>query len=170
MDRDAGKSDRSDESLQDDTGMIGSEAEEPGPGRDTSPTDPEPVAASTDRPQGTVGMSEGDPLRTRLGSHVEGTGATGHDVAAAEDTGPADRSAYADEPPPAGRSGFATEDPGAAGRSAAVMEDTGPMDRSALVEEQPGRLDRPGPQQPAVDQGVYDQEADQARRQPPSGP
>ena len=30
MDRDAGESDRRDDALQDDTGMIGSESEEPG--------------------------------------------------------------------------------------------------------------------------------------------
>ena len=74
MDRDAGEFDRRDEALEDDTGMIGSEAEEPGPGRDTSLTDPDPVAASTDQPRGTVAMSEGDPMATRLGSHVEGAG------------------------------------------------------------------------------------------------
>ena len=58
-------------------GMIGSDAEEPGPGRDTARTD-------TDQPTGTVAMSEGDPLRTRLGAHVEGAGVIGYDVAAAE--------------------------------------------------------------------------------------
>jgi hypothetical protein len=104
MDRDAGQSDRGDEARQGDTGMLGSEAEEPGPGRDTSLTDPDPVAASTDQPRGTVAMSEGDPMRTRLGSHVEGAGAIGYDVAAAEEgttqqTPPDDRPGYEPERP-----------------------------------------------------------------------
>ncbi|HEV2895140.1 MAG TPA: hypothetical protein VG411_15410, partial [Actinomycetota bacterium] len=86
MDRDdAEMSDRSDEAQQGDTGMIGSESEDPGPGRDTSLTDPDPVAASTDQPRATVGMSEGDPMRTRLGSQIEGAGVIGYDVAAAEE-------------------------------------------------------------------------------------
>ena len=270
MDRDdAGMSDRSDEARRGDTGMIGSEAEDPGPGRDTSLTDPDPVAASTDQPRGTVAMSEGDPMRTRLGSHVEGAGAIGHDVVAAEegtthdtpaddrpgyesertadpgvgvaaagvgtqggvtgvsatgpgvaaagdrvdDTGPSDRSMFADEPgmTDTGRSAFATEDAGAADRSTVASDDparfgagdaapatyageetevtgrpeyadrteggdqplyqeeTQRMDRpggggSLFTDEEPERLDRPGPQEPGVQQGVYDQEADRARR------
>jgi hypothetical protein len=51
-----------------DTGMLGSEAENPGPGRDTSRTDPDPAATSTEHPTQTVGMSGADPERTRLGS------------------------------------------------------------------------------------------------------
>jgi hypothetical protein len=110
MDRDAESSDRSDEARQGDTGMIGSESEEPGPGRDTSLTDPDPVAASTDQPRGTVAMSEGDPMRTRLGSHVEGAGVIGHDVVAAEEgvtqeTPADDRPGYEPE-----RSGYGSED------------------------------------------------------------
>ena len=103
MDRDdAGMSDRSDEAQQGDTGMIGSESEDPGPGRDTSLTDPDPAAAGTDQPRGTVAMSEGDPMRTRLGSHIEGAGAIGYDAAAAEegatqDTPPGDRPGYEPE-------------------------------------------------------------------------
>jgi hypothetical protein len=104
MDRDAEHSDRSDEARQGDTGMIGSETEEPGPGRDTSLTDPDPVAASTDQPRDTVAMSEGDPMRTRLGSHVEGAGVIGYDVAAAEEgavqeTPAEDRPGYEPERP-----------------------------------------------------------------------
>jgi hypothetical protein len=57
-----------DEEPHRDTGMIGSNAEEPGPGRDASLTDPDPVAASTDQPRGTVGMSKQDPIRIRLGA------------------------------------------------------------------------------------------------------
>ena len=51
-----------------DTGMLGSDAENPGPGRDTSRTDPDPTAASSEHPTKTVGMSGSDPQRTRLGT------------------------------------------------------------------------------------------------------
>jgi hypothetical protein len=107
MDRHAGEPDRRDDALQDDTGMIGSESEEPGPGRDTSLTDPDPVAASTDQPRGTVAMSGGDPMATRLGSHIEGAGAIGHDVVAAEEgatqeTPAEDRPGYEPERPAEG--------------------------------------------------------------------
>ena len=51
-----------------DTGMLGSETENPGPGRDTSRTDPDPAATSTEHPTRTVGMSGADPERTRLGT------------------------------------------------------------------------------------------------------
>jgi hypothetical protein len=81
---DDGMPDRRD-TPQDDGGMIGSEFEEPGPGRDTSLTEPDPVAASTDQPQGAVAMSKADPMTTRLGSHIEGAGVIGHDVVAAEE-------------------------------------------------------------------------------------
>jgi hypothetical protein len=56
----------------DDTGVIGSEAQEPGPGRDTALTDPDPVAGSAAQPRETVAMSDGDPARTRLGAHEVG--------------------------------------------------------------------------------------------------
>jgi hypothetical protein len=249
MDRDdAGMSDRSDEARQGDTGMIGSESEEPGPGRDTSLTDPDPVAASTDQPRGTVAMSEGDPMRTRLGSHVEGAGEIGYDVTAAEegatqetpaddrpayepersatdsglaaepvvdqgayergenvdDAGPADSSLFAHHPGAPGAAGYEGE-PGGAGMAGSVeepgqdapatytgeeaevtgrpeyaerteggdqplyQEETQRMDRpggggSLFTDEEPERLDRPGPQEPDVQDGVFDQESDQARR------
>jgi hypothetical protein len=51
-----------------DTGMLGSETENPGPGRDTSRTDPDPAATSTEHSTRTVGMSGSDPERTRLGT------------------------------------------------------------------------------------------------------
>jgi hypothetical protein len=319
MDRDdAGISDRNEQARQGDTGMIGSESEEPGPGRDTSLTEPDPVAGGTEQPQTTVAMSEGDPMRTRLGSHVEGAGVIGYDVAAAEegatqetpaearpgyeaerpvgdapmttapvaatapltgerdpdlaaepvvdqgtyaqeagsvggepvidrsqdertagpgvgvaaagewveDAGPSDRAAIADEPVAPERPAFATEDAGAADRSAVAADDparfgagdamagyqdqraseapatyTGEeadvtdrpeyadrseggdqalyqeepqrMDRpggggSLFTDEEAERLDRPGPQEPGVQEGIYDQEADQTRRQRPS--
>jgi hypothetical protein len=303
MDRDdAGMSDRSDEARQGDTGMIGSESEEPGPGRDTSLTEPDPVAASSDQPRDTVAMSEGDPMRTRLGSQIEGAGAIGYDVAAAEegatqdtpaearpgyeperpagdapaatgavaattpvadardpglaaepvvdqgsygqgpveDAGRSDSAAFADEPVAPERPAFATEDAGAADRTAVAddparfgagdamtggagyegepggagmaasqdaprldapatytgeeadvtdrpeyadrgeggdrplyQEEPQRMDRpggggSLFTDEEPERLDRPGPQEPGVQEGVYDHEADRAREQRPS--
>jgi hypothetical protein len=297
MDRDdAGMSDREEQARRGDTGMIGSESEEPGPGRDTSLTDPDPVAASTDQPRGTVAMSEGDPMRTRLGSHVEGAGAIGYDVAAAEegatqetptdtrpgyepertadpgvgvaaagagvaggatgvtatgpgvaaadervdDAGPTGSSVFAEEPTLAEPPAYATEDVGSADRSAVAddparfgtgdamaapagyegepggagtagyqgapgsdvpatytgeeadvtdrpeyaerteggdqalyQQEPQRMDRpggggSLFTDEEPERLDRPGPQEPGVQEGVYDQEAERARRERPS--
>jgi hypothetical protein len=261
MDRDdAGISDRSDEAQHGDTGMIGSESEDPGPGRDTSLTDPDPVAASTDQPRGTVAMSEGDPMRTRLGSHVEGAGVIGYDVAASEEgaatqeTPAEDRPGYEPERDPgvagepavghgsydpdlaaapvgtqetsATDAGLAAEpvvdqdaytreagyegEPGGAGMAeyqdewasdvpatytgeeadvtgrpeyADRAEGGGDQDLyqqepqradraggggSLFSDDEPERLDRPGPQEPGVDEGVYDQEADQARQQRPS--
>jgi hypothetical protein len=227
MDRDdAGMSDRSDEARQGDTGMIGSESEDPGPGRDTSLTEPDPVAAGTDQPRATVAMSEGDPMRTRLGSHVEGAGVIGYDVTTAEEgatqeTAAEDRPGYDPERPAADASvataptaferdpGLAAEpvvdqgsygrepghadDPGRdvpatyvdeeadlsgrpdyaerteGGDQALYQEETQRMDRpggggSLFSDEEPERLDRPGPQEPGVEEGVYDQEGDQARR------
>jgi hypothetical protein len=53
-----------------DTGMLGSEAENPGPGRDTRQTDPDPTATTAaDDPETTTAMSDADPDRTRLGTH-----------------------------------------------------------------------------------------------------
>jgi hypothetical protein len=259
MDRDdAGMSDRSDEAQQGDSGMIGSESEEPGPGRDTSLTDPDPVASGTDQPRSTVAMSEGDPMRTRLGSQIEGAGAIGYDVAAAEegatqetpaddrpgyepersaadasvvtapaattaptaferdpgyvgdepviDRGPDERTAdpgvaiagagYEGEPGGAGMAGH-DDEPGRdvpstytgeeadftgrpeyaerteGGDQSLYQEETQRMDRpggggSLFTDEEPERVDRPGPQEPGVQEGVFDQEADQARR-PPDG-
>ena len=206
MDRDADSFDRSDEARQGDTGMIGSETEEPGPGRDTSLTDPDPVAASTDQPRDTVAMSEGDPMRTRLGSHVEGAGVIGYDVAAAEEdavqeTPAEDRPGY--EPERSGSEGLAAEpvvdqgayegdlpetytgeeadvagrpeyaDRGEGGAEPLYQEEPQRMDRSGgggslFTDEEPERLDRPGPQEPEVQEGIFDQEADEARRQRPS--
>jgi hypothetical protein len=54
-----------------DTGMVGSEAENPGPGRDTRQTDPAATAGAED-PEATAAMSDADPDRTRLGSHERG--------------------------------------------------------------------------------------------------
>jgi hypothetical protein len=224
--------DRSDEAEQGDTGMIGSEAEEPGPGRDTSLTEPDPVAGGTDEPRATVAMSEGDPMRTRLGSQIEGAGAIGYDVAAVEegaatqetqaedrpayepeqtagvsaagpgvaaagervdDAGPADRSMFAGYEGEPGGAGMAGSEQGGdvpetyTGEEAEVtgqpeyaerteggdqplyQEETQRMDRpggggSLFTDEEPESLDRPGPQEPGVQEGIYDQEADQARR------
>jgi hypothetical protein len=137
MDRDdAGMSDRSDEARQGDTGMIGSESEDPGPGRDTSLTDPDPVAASTDQPRGTVAMSEGDPMRTRLGSHIEGAGVIGHDVAASEE-------GTTEETPAGDRPGYESERSTAPATTAPTAADRDP----GLATE------------PVVDRGAYERDA-----------
>jgi hypothetical protein len=53
--------------------MLGSEAENPGPGRDTSRTGSDPAATSgADDPETTTAMSDADPDRIRLGSHQRG--------------------------------------------------------------------------------------------------
>ena len=54
-----------------DTGMLGSEAENPGPGRDTRRTDPA-ATAGTEDPEATAAMSDTDPARTRLGRNQPG--------------------------------------------------------------------------------------------------
>jgi hypothetical protein len=51
-----------------DTGMLGSDAENPGPGRDTRQTDPDPAETSSEHPTRTLGMSGADAQRTRLGT------------------------------------------------------------------------------------------------------
>jgi hypothetical protein len=51
-----------------DTGMLGSDAENPGPGRDTRQTDPDPAATSSEHASRAVGLSGADPQRTRLGT------------------------------------------------------------------------------------------------------
>jgi len=161
MDRDdTGMSDRSDEARQGDTGMIGSESEEPGPGRDTALTDPDPVAASTDQPLGTVAMSEGEPLRTRLGSHVEGAGEIGYDVTDAEEG--ATRETLSDDRPGYERERSAA-DPGLA---AEPVVDQGAYEREPVVDQdEPGGAGMAGSvEEPGVQDGVFDQEADQARR------
>jgi hypothetical protein len=54
-----------------DTGMLGSETENPGSGRDTRQTDPAATADAED-PEATAAMSDIDPVRTRLASHKPG--------------------------------------------------------------------------------------------------
>jgi hypothetical protein len=66
--RDPDSDDPRAEELDEDAGMIGSEREEPGPGRDERLTNPDPAEWSTEAPTATVSMSEEDPERTRLGS------------------------------------------------------------------------------------------------------
>jgi hypothetical protein len=160
MDRDdAGMSDRSEEARQGDTGMIGSESEEPGPGRDTSLTETDPVAASAEGPRTTVAMSEGDPMATRLGSHVEGAGAIGYDVAAAEEgatqeTRAEDRPGYEPEQPghETERSGYEPERPvGDAPLATAPVAATAP-----LADERDPDLAA----EPVVDQEAYAQVED----------
>jgi hypothetical protein len=60
-----------------DTGMLGSETQYPGPGRDTRRTDPDPAAApGADDLEITTAMSDADSERTYLGTH-ETTGQPG---------------------------------------------------------------------------------------------
>jgi hypothetical protein len=54
-----------------DTGMVGSDAENPGPGRDSRRTDPAATAGAED-PDASAAMSDPDPAQTRLGSHEPG--------------------------------------------------------------------------------------------------
>jgi hypothetical protein len=151
MDRDdTGMFDRSDEARQGDTGMIGSESEDPGPGRDTSLTEPDPVADSADQPQGTVAMSEGDPIRTRLGSHVEGAGVIGYDVAASEE-GPTDAERDAGVAEPVVDREAYERDPGMPGEPAV---DQGSYDPGLATE-------------PVVDQDAYARDAGAAPVQEP---
>jgi hypothetical protein len=58
---------RTDE-LDEDAGMIGSETEEPGPGRDQRLTNPDPAEVSAEAPTAPVGMSEDDRDDARLGA------------------------------------------------------------------------------------------------------
>ena len=92
--------DRDDRST--DTGMLGSDAENPGPGRDTRQTDPDPAATSGEHPTRTVGMSGADP-RTRLGTQETG----GRPLAGAPQDAPAS-SGRADT----GMVGSETQNPG----------------------------------------------------------
>ena len=46
-----------------DTGMLGSDAQDPGPGRDTRQTELDPAETSSEDPTRTVGMSGADPQR-----------------------------------------------------------------------------------------------------------
>jgi hypothetical protein len=51
-----------------DTGMLGSKTENPGPGRDSPRTTPEPAATTSEgHPVATTDTSDAD--RTRLGTH-----------------------------------------------------------------------------------------------------
>ena len=111
-----------------DTGMLGSDAEDPGPGRDTRPTDPDPTATSSEHPTRAVGMSGSDPERTRLGTQTSsGDVDTGMLGSEAENPGPGrdtdrtDSTAGADDP-----------------ATTAAMSDTDP-DRTRLGSHEPGQ-------------------------------
>jgi hypothetical protein len=56
-----------------DTGMLGSDTENPGPCRDTRRTGPDPAATTgAGHPVNTTAMSDADPDRTRLGTRERG--------------------------------------------------------------------------------------------------
>jgi hypothetical protein len=70
MDRDEypASQDMDRDDLDNDSGMIGSETEEPGPGRDQRLTNPDPSEISAENPTDTVSMSGDEPEGTRLGA------------------------------------------------------------------------------------------------------
>ena len=126
-----------------DTGMLGSDADNPGPGRDTHQTDPDPAATSSEHPTRTVGMSGADPERTRLGTQEtsgrplagapqdttsSGQADTGMVGSETENPGPGRDTSRTD---PAATAG--TEDPDAT----AAMSDPDPA-RTRLGSHQPG--------------------------------
>ena len=126
-----------------DTGMLGSDAEDPGPGRDTRQTDPDPAETSSEHPTRTVGMSGADPQRTRLGTQetsgrplagapqhtaVSGQADTGMVGSETENPGPGRDSRRTD---PAATAG--AEDP----EATAAMSGTDP-DRTRLGRHEPG--------------------------------
>jgi hypothetical protein len=126
-----------------DTGMLGSDADNPGPGRDTHQTDPDPAATSSEHPTRTVGMSGADPERTRLGTHEtsgrplagapqdttsSGQADTGMVGSETENPGPGRDTSRTD---PAATAG--TEDP----EATAAMSDPDPA-RTRLGSHQPG--------------------------------
>ena len=126
-----------------DTGMLGSDADNPGPGRDTHQTDPDPAATSSEHPTRTVGMSGADPERTRLGTQEtssrplagapqdttsNGQADTGMVGSETENPGPGRDTSRTD---PAATAG--TEDP----EATAAMSDPDPA-RTRLGSHQPG--------------------------------
>ena len=126
-----------------DTGMLGIDADNPGPGRDTHQTDPDPAATSSEHPTRTVGMSGADPERTRLGTQetsgrplagapqdttASGQADTGMVGSETENPGPGRDTSRTD---PAATAG--TEDP----EATAAMSDPDPA-RTRLGSHQPG--------------------------------
>jgi hypothetical protein len=126
-----------------DTGMLGSDAEDPGPGRDTRQTDLDPAETSSEHPTRTVGMSGADPERTRLGTQeasgrplagapqqtaASGEADTGMVGSEAENPGPGRDTRRTD---PAATAG--TEDP----EATAAMSDPDPA-RTRLGSHEPG--------------------------------
>jgi hypothetical protein len=137
MDRDAERADRQDEAPQGDHGLAAEPVVDQG---DLEGEHDPGLAAEPAVDQGSYGQDPGaaGPRVVPAGERVE-------------DAGPSDRSVFADEPPGPERSAFATEDAGSADR-ATVAEDPA---RAAGYQAEPGGQD-----------GVYDQEADQARQRP----
>jgi hypothetical protein len=126
-----------------DTGMLGSDAENPGPGRDTRQTDPDPAATSSEHPTQTVGMSGADPQRTRLGTQET----SGRPLAGApQDTTPSGQAdtgmvgSETDNPGP-GRDSRRTDPAATAGaedpEATAAMSDPDPA-RTRLGSHEPG--------------------------------
>jgi hypothetical protein len=132
------------ERAPDDDGVIGSEAEEPGPGRDTRLTDPDPVASSTEQPRTTVAMSDADPERTRLGAQESGAAPIGGavDVPGARSATGGDSGVIGSdtqEPGPGRDTRLTDPDPGGAEvdqpRTTAAMSDADPERTRLGVQE-----------------------------------
>jgi hypothetical protein len=127
-----------------DTGMLGSDAEKPGPGRDTRQTELDPVETSSEHPTRTVGMSGSDPQRTRLGTQET----SGRPLAGAPQqtasSGEADTGMVGSETenPGPGRDTRRTDPAATAGaddpQTTAAMSDADP-DRTRLGRHEPGR-------------------------------
>jgi hypothetical protein len=126
-----------------DIGMLGSDAENPGPGRDTRHTDSDPAETSSEHPTRTVGMSGADPQRTRLGTQET----SGRPLAGApQDTassGQADTGMVGSETknPGSGRDSRRTDPAATAGaedsEATAAMSDPDPA-RTRLGSHEPG--------------------------------
>jgi hypothetical protein len=126
-----------------DTGMLGSDAKNPGPGRDTRQTDPDPAATGSEHPTQTVGMSGADPERTRLGTQeTSGRPLAGAPQDAAA-SGQADTGMVGSETqnPGPGRDTRRTDPAAASGaddpEATAAMSDPDP-DRTRLGSHEPG--------------------------------
>jgi hypothetical protein len=126
-----------------DTGMLGSDAENPGPGRDTNRTDPDPAATSSEHPTRAVGMSGADPQRTRLGSQeISGRPLAGAPQATTSSRDPDTGMVGSEtENPGPGRDTRRTDPAATAGvedpEATAAMSDPDP-DRTRLGSHEPG--------------------------------
>jgi hypothetical protein len=131
-----------------------------------------PGAAGYEGEPGGAGAAgyEGEPGGTGMAGYEGEPGGTG--MAGYPEPGRDAPATYTgEEADVTGRPEYADRTEG--GEQALYQEEPQRLDRpggggSLFTDEEPERLDRPGPQEPGVQQGVYDQEADQARRERPT--